>query len=229
MQKYQAVIFDLYGTLIDNYSVEEYRQLCREVSAVLELDSEEFYRVWEPTYPRRAQGIEGDSAFYLREVAAVLGRTPTPAAIDAAVEIRLDWARRILSTRPHTPAVLQQIADMEYPLGLVSDCSWELPRVWDQSALAPFFAAPVFSCEEKTKKPDWRMYLTACQRLAVDPRACIYIGDGGSNELSGASALGMRAVQIEMPHELSEMTGGYQRQQWDGTRISHISAVLELI
>ncbi len=45
-------------------------------------------------------------------------------------------------------------------------------------------------------KPDPAIYQLACQRLGVIPEDCRYVGDGGSNELTGADASGMRAVLI---------------------------------
>ena len=40
------------------------------------------------------------------------------------------------------------------------------------------------------------MYAETCDRLGIDPTACLYVGDGGSHELSGATAAGMTAVRL---------------------------------
>ncbi len=43
------------------------------------------------------------------------------------------------------------------------------------------------------------MYETACAHLGVDPGECLYVGDGGSQELSGATAVGMTAFRLTAP------------------------------
>jgi len=40
------------------------------------------------------------------------------------------------------------------------------------------------------------MYRLACTGLAVTPAECLYVGDGGSGELTGAAAVGMRPVLL---------------------------------
>lgn len=81
--------------------------------------------------------------------------------------------------------------------------------------LAPLVDAAVFSCVEGVKKPDSRIYRLACSRLAVEPQECLYVGDGASDELPGATAFGMWAVQlrpgdteaVRWPHETVSALG----------------------
>lgn len=53
------------------------------------------------------------------------------------------------------------------------------------------------SYEVHMKKPDSCIYAEAAKRLGVDLRECIFVGDGGSNELIGAKNVGMRAIQAK--------------------------------
>lgn len=41
----------------------------------------------------------------------------------------------------------------------------------------------------------------ATRALGVEPGECLYVGDGGSRELTGAQALGMAAVRLAAPEE----------------------------
>ena len=75
--------------------------------------------------------------------------------------------------------------------GLISDCGSEVPDIWPGLALAPLMDATVFSCCVGVTKPDPSMYRLACERLGVDASRCLYVGDGGSRELTGARAMGM--------------------------------------
>lgn len=47
------------------------------------------------------------------------------------------------------------------------------------------------------KKPDACIYEEAAKRLGIDLTECVFVGDGGSNELAGAKAVGMKAVQAK--------------------------------
>jgi putative hydrolase of the HAD superfamily len=42
-----------------------------------------------------------------------------------------------------------------------------------------------------TCKPDREIYSLACNRMGVQPEACIFVGDGGSNEFAGADDAGL--------------------------------------
>ena len=47
------------------------------------------------------------------------------------------------------------------------------------------------------KKPDRTVYEEAARRLGVEIKDCIFVGDGGSNELQGARNAGMNAIQAK--------------------------------
>ena len=74
-------------------------------------------------------------------------------------------------------------------------------------------------------KPDRRIYQMACERLGVSPEACLYVGDGGSKELTGASDSGMQAVLIRAPYD----TVNGNREEWPGERITGLPEVLALV
>ena len=74
-------------------------------------------------------------------------------------------------------------------------------------------------------KPDPGIYELACERLGVQPGNCLYIGDGSSRELTGASTVGMDAVLIRVPND----TENGDREDWQGTRISSVEEVLNLV
>ena len=53
----------------------------------------------------------------------------------------------------------------------------------------------VFSCRVDHMKPDMQIYQLACSNLGTTPAQCFFVGDGGFDELRGASAVGMQAIQ----------------------------------
>jgi putative hydrolase of the HAD superfamily len=67
---------------------------------------------------------------------------------------------------------------------------------WEESPLAPLFDEAVFSCNVHLIKPDPEIYLLAARLVNCPPQACVFIGDGGSDELMGARRAGMRTIQV---------------------------------
>ena len=62
------------------------------------------------------------------------------------------------------------------------------------------------------KKPDSCIYEEAARRLGVTPSECLFVGDGGSDELPGAKAAGMTAIQAkwytnQMPYKRENIAG----------------------
>jgi putative hydrolase of the HAD superfamily len=82
---------------------------------------------------------------------------------------------------------------------LISDCTHELPAFLPTLPVAGLLDAAVFSIEMGVCKPDRRIFLAVCDQLGVHPQECLYVGDGGSRELTGAQAVGMTAVRLAAP------------------------------
>jgi putative hydrolase of the HAD superfamily len=110
----------------------------------------------------------------------------------------------------------------------VSDCSIETPTIWDDTWLSHALDAHSFSCQLGVRKPDPTIYLSATRTLGVSPEECLYVGDGGSHELSGAKALAMHAVLISDPRE-----DGRERPDeeinWTGDRITSLREISPLL
>src|SRR5262249_37070049 len=77
-------------------------------------------------------------------------------------------------------------------------------------------------------KPHPAMYLEACRRLRVTPDECVYIGDGGSHELSGARDVGMPAVRLNAP-DLSGHLVFQDDSEWTGAVSDSLVAVLPCV
>ena len=117
---------------------------------------------------------------------------------------------------------LTWLRESDYKIGLISDCGPDTAAVWGETSFAPLIDEAILSCSVGLKKPDPRIYRLACQRLQVSPNRCLYVGDGGSSELTGATEMGMRAVLIRAPYD--DEVGGY-REEWSGQRISTLGEV----
>jgi putative hydrolase of the HAD superfamily len=64
------------------------------------------------------------------------------------------------------------------------------------------------------RKPDPRIYQLMCEKLGVDPSACIYLDDLGIN-LKPAKAMGMRTIKVTSEAQLLEELGSLLGQTLD--------------
>jgi putative hydrolase of the HAD superfamily len=199
--KYQAVIFDLFGTLVDIFYQPDYYSVLREMMSILKTPHDDFVRLWRSTADRRVTGVfktlEENLAYICRE----LNVPATRSQINLAKRIRFDYVALALTPRAGAIEVLSQLKLDGYKIGLVSNCSAEPPVIWPHTAFAPFFDATVFSSAAGIQKPDPRIYNMATEQLKVSPKDCLYIGDGDSHELTGAAGVGIHPVLIHAAHE----------------------------
>jgi putative hydrolase of the HAD superfamily len=197
--KYRAVIFDLFGTLVRNFSTREYQQVLEQMALAVCISPADFTRLWYSASRERQTGTGGLQSVQasIRQIGKLSGKDIKDDQVEKAIKARLDYVRQMLTPRPQAIEVLRTLKTRGYKIGLLSDCSVEIPMVWEETPLAALFDATVFSCSVGLKKPDPRIYELACERLAVRPEDSLYIGDGGSRELTGAVAAGLHAVMIK--------------------------------
>jgi putative hydrolase of the HAD superfamily len=227
--KYQAVLFDLFGTLVRNFSSHDYQEVLNQMASILALPPSEFKKLWWETATERNTGSLNSIQASLAYIAEKLGAVPDASKIEEAIRIRLDFIKWMLTPRPHAIEVLSSLKSLGYQIGLISDCSNDIPLVWDESPLAPLFETVIFSCVVGLKKPDPRIYAEATRRLGVKPQQCLFIGDGGSRELTGAAQVGMHAVLIQPYGETELPQANSEAKEWRGPAISSLEEVLDLL
>ncbi len=102
-------------------------------------------------------------------------------------------AKPLIAVESDVIGALAQLRAAGIKLGLVSNCSVEEVASWDSSPLAPLFDAVTFSYRVGLAKPSREIYLRSCQDLGAMPERTAFVGDGGSDELNGATAAGLTA------------------------------------
>ena len=151
-----------------------------------------------------------------------------PERVSEAVCLRQNFIAKSLAPLTGALEALEAVRARGYRTALISDCSEETPLLWGQTPFAPLMEATVFSCEVGMLKPDPGIYAIACQRLGVEPDACLYIGDR-EEELIGARVAGMRAIMSLPPHQDTYEARGMNRPSWDGPVISSVAALPALL
>jgi putative hydrolase of the HAD superfamily len=229
--KYQAVIFDLFGTLVDIFSQADYFSVLSEMISLLKAPKDDFIKLWRDTAERRATGVFRTLEENLEYICRELNLPVNKSQINLAKWIRFDYVALALTPRDGTIEVLSQLKSDGYKIGLVSNCSAEPPVLWRNTLFAPFFDATVFSSVAGIQKPDPKIYLMATDKLGVQPQDCLYIGDGDSHELTGAAAVGMHPVLIRSPHEdyAEAIRTNPEIDSWHGPVITSLKEVLNLV
>ena len=192
----RAVVFDFFGTLTDPSRESSRRGVYDATAATLGVSPDHFWEEVSRTFTQRATGLFGDTPNTLRTVAERCGARPDDAQLARAVTTHHEGARLLHSPRPGALEVLTELKARGFLLALLSDCSSELCELWGASPYAEQFDATVFSWAEGFRKPDPRGFAKAAGSLGVTAAECWFVGDGGSRELGGALAAGMRPVWV---------------------------------
>jgi HAD superfamily hydrolase (TIGR01662 family) len=95
---------------------------------------------------------------------------------------------------------LNELKSRGVPLGLVTNTIFGLGKPWEDR-LAGYFPTRVLSREYGFVKPHPGMFLEAAQRLKVNPKECVYVGDLLLADVWGAQQVGMRAVLVSRGDE----------------------------
>ncbi|MCY3957148.1 MAG: HAD family hydrolase [Chloroflexi bacterium] len=225
----QAVVFDLFNTLTAPVDDEVYMASIRAMGLAAGVDPDGFTRGWFDLWRERFDGTFGTPDDDVRGVCAAMEAPVEAAAVERAVEIREQSLRNTLKPRADAVATLARLRALGFKTALISDCSADLPNLWPTTPYAALIDVPVFSCVEGLIKPDPRIYRRACERLGSAAENCVYVGDGGNHELTGAMRVGMRAVLITTPEERAAAYDRSERRSWRGEAIEALSELPKLI
>lgn len=183
----RAVLFDLYGTLLE---------------------------IGEPVFQDRLPGLEGISrrdwvAFQREEL--LVRPFPTREAFVGAIMARFGRGggevaaalgelleRELASVRP-LPGALSVVAFLErrgLALGLITNSASPYREPLDRSELTGLFDSVVFSCDAGARKPDERLYRSALETLGVAPEAALMVGDSLANDVRAPERAGLRGLLV---------------------------------
>jgi putative hydrolase of the HAD superfamily len=226
----RAVIFDLYGTLVPEFPHEDFYASIDHMALVLGADVAAFRDGWNGTVEQRQTGAFATLDENVLAICAALGLAqPSTADVTAALSRRAEMYERWFHPRVGAIETLTELRARGLPLGLISMCAPDTPPMWHASPFAGLVDVEVFSSEVGLRKPDPAIYFSACDRLQVVPGECLYCGDGAYRELTGASELGMTAVEIRDPTIDVSTLLHLEAEDWTGARIADLREVLALV
>ncbi len=222
-----AVIFDLYGTLVDEFPKSTFSETLVAMADILGADREAFLGKWGATTLERQTGQLGDIDENLRVICSRLELQPGSEVLAEALGVRATMYRNHFRPKDDAESVLAALKGRGLPIGLISMCAPDTPALWRACSLATFVDVEVFSSETGLRKPDAQIYRYATERLGVEPKRTVYVGDGAYSELTGAAAVGMTAVLIRDPNDHDALRP--EAEDWSGASITSLSEVLALL
>jgi putative hydrolase of the HAD superfamily len=188
----KAVIFDMFETLITHYSCPLY--FGEQISADMGITNQEFQAIWKPTDEQRTIGL-----MTFEEVIEIILKKHNCYSEELLQRIT---AKRISTKQlcfdnlnPEIVPMLKEIKKSNRKIALISNCFSEEVAPIKQSSLSQYFDKMYLSFEQGMKKPDERIFRKCAEELEVALKECLYIGDGGSDELEAARNVGMTALQ----------------------------------
>ncbi len=189
----KAVLFDLFETLVTESLTQP--PGVSSLAPEFECERESFKSRWKALRPAVTVG-QVSFRQALEAIATTLGRH----ADDATLERLCDERRRIKAepfalVEHQVLMMVDSLRSRNLRLGVISNCFAEDVAAWPHCSLASRFDCAVFSFEVGLAKPDPDIYMAAIRRLGVDASETWFIGDGGSDELSGAERAGLRAFK----------------------------------
>lgn len=188
----KAVIFDMYETLITHYNCPLY--FGAEMALDAGIPKDEFQKLWRPTEYERSIGklrLEEVIEMILKEHNCY-SNDLLKKIVDKRIAVKEECFRQM---NEEIIPMLLKLKEKGILIGLISNCFSEEAKVIRESELFPFFDTVYLSYEQGIQKPDEEIYIRCMNNLNVKAEECLYIGDGGSNELEAAKKLGMKAMQ----------------------------------
>ena len=202
----KAILFDLYGTLLDirteehelgpwNVLANFLRYRGSRASGV-ELQQEYFRRVTETLNGSSETHPDIDVVSVFRAMMEAHRVESTPELGEMVAQLFRSLTIRRFNLFPETEDVLRQLA-ARFRLGLVTDS--QKPYVYPELKmldLEKYFSVITCSAHFGYRKPDPRLFEDALRRMELREDEVVYVGDSTDRDVTGAFNAGIAAVWI---------------------------------
>ncbi|MDY7076509.1 MAG: HAD family hydrolase [Chloroflexota bacterium] len=202
-----AITFDFWGTLYQNAHVRDERLRLLEKALASHsqprprVDLEAAYRyawsVWEQTWREERRSITTEH--WLHKILAFL-EADLPEDVVTGLRQPIEESYLHSDLPQPVPGVSDVIPNLSrrYRLGIISDTGLTPGRVLREilrrDGLLDYFRVLTFSDETGMAKPMPAQFLRTLDILEVQPEKAAHIGDLPETDLTGARAVGMKAV-----------------------------------
>ena len=190
----KAVVFDVFETLVTLCGKGRY--LSEDMAKDAGVPTRQFQEDWWQTEYDRSTG-----KLTTKEGIAITLKHCNVYSEELLEKIntkRVESKRDVFDADQMHPGILpmlKALKDKGLKIALISNCYSEEARAIRSSEIFPYIDVPILSYEQHVCKPEPEIFEKCLQELGLSPQECLYVGDGGSNELSAAKEVGMQPVQ----------------------------------
>lgn len=188
MPNIQAIIFDLYGTLI--YLANDTKPYIR-LFANLGLQTSE-----ELNQARRIASTEEFQNF-TDLIKRILPDKNIAEADFSLYKQEVETETAYAKLYPETKKVLQELKKRCLKVGLISNVASPYKKPFFDLGLNDYFDAVFFSCEIGFRKPDQQIYTKMIEKLKIEPAQTLMIGDNIHTDVYGSKAIGINGIHLD--------------------------------
>ena len=91
--KFLAVIFDLFGTLVENFSFREHEDTLSHMAEILSAPRSDFIRLWLESFEKRITGFFPSPRANIEFICRELNIEPEPTSVESAARTRIEFTR----------------------------------------------------------------------------------------------------------------------------------------
>jgi putative hydrolase of the HAD superfamily len=206
----KAILFDLYGTLIDIETDESLEEIYRGIAHYLTYHGVHLHRgdVQQRYYEIMKQQKEARGEEYPEiDVEAIWNAFLEQWGIESAdkrgqlatvlAQLYRGISRKRLQLYPSVKTVLDELR-ARYDLALISDAQpcFALPEI-QAVGLAGYLHPVIISAHYGYRKPDRRLFEKALDILQLTPAEVLYAGNDMFRDIYGASRLGIKTIFVD--------------------------------
>jgi putative hydrolase of the HAD superfamily len=200
----KAVLFDLYGTLIDIRTDEDDFTVYDSLSRFLayqgvivgpsDLQNRYTAGIKEQLAASREAFPDVDVADIFKTILREHGSKLTDESVVTVATLFRALTIRRFGLFPGVMETLSSLGE-HYRLGLVSDAQWVFtePEI-AMTGLDRFFPVKVLSSRLRYRKPDPRLFDKGLRELGIRDKEAVYIGDNPNRDLTGAKNADLRFI-----------------------------------
>jgi FMN phosphatase YigB (HAD superfamily) len=190
---FKAIIFDLYETLITHFD-PNWKPPKLTMAERIGISEEHYQKHWSRLDDSWQMGQLESYEELLLELCRTAAHTPSESVI---AELVLEHSRTtripFQNIEPAIVELVQELGLWGFRLGIITNASDMDVEMWPDCRLAPLFDVFIPSFQVGILKPDPQIFELGLRALGVNASEAIFVGDGGYDELAGATQVGLRA------------------------------------
>ncbi len=185
MGTFEAVVFDLYGTLI--YLATQLRPYHTLFATLGLTASDELKHARKIAFTHDFSNLK-DLAKYIKPDVQIYFASYEKIVHEEVISATL---------YPETLQVLRELIKLHRKVGLISNLASPYKQPFINLGLMEYFDVVLFSCDVGLAKPEPALYQKMCNELNMDPSKILMVGDSVQNDVAGPKAIGMSAIHLD--------------------------------